>query len=264
MFEAFLGCKILVFHSGVTPSDKYNIWRALNESADPVLIMGVRSSIFLPIQNLGLVIVDEEHDQSFKQTDRCTYNGRDVAIKKAQLHSCPFVMGSATPSLENFHQFESEENKTENKRHYYTIKERASSGEFPKLELLDTREKFKEKDVIYPFLEKTIEDIKVRLELGEQVLIFINKLGFSSYIQCRNCGHQFYDENCGCQNNLRYFKKKNLLSCAHCEFKMPLPSECPECGGISIVNKVDEIVSSVLSSSKIILIVWPIVSINNI
>jgi primosomal protein N' (replication factor Y) len=253
MFETFLKCKVLVFHSGVTPSDKYNIWQALNESDDPVLIMGVRSSIFLPIQKLGLIIVDEEHDQSFKQTDRCTYNGRDVAIKKAQLHQCPFVMGSATPSLENFYQFENEENH----RHYYTIKERASSGEFPDLQMLDTRERFKEKDKTWPFLDETLGAIQDRLDAGEQVLIFINKLGFSSYIQCRSCGHQFYNDNCGCQNNLRFFKKKNLLSCAHCEFKMPLPSECPECGGITIMNKgfgtekVEQVLSEIYPDKKI-------------
>jgi len=233
MFETYLKCKILIFHSGVTPSDKYNIWKALNENDEPVLVMGVRSSIFLPIKNLGLVIVDEEHDQSFKQTDRCTYNGRDVAIKKAQLYGAPFVMGSATPSLENFYLFENEEHN----RHYYSLKERASDGEFPTLSLLDTRDKFKEMEETWPFLPGTVEEIQTKLDAGEQVLVFINKLGFSSYIQCRNCGHQFYNEKCGCQNNLRYFKAKKLLSCSHCEFKMPLPTECPECAGISLMNK---------------------------
>lgn len=253
MFETYLGCKILIYHSGVTPSDKYNIWKALNESTEPVLVMGVRSSIFLPVNNLGLVIVDEEHDQSFKQTDRCPYNGRDVAIKKAQLHNALFVMGSATPSLENFYQFENEKGD----RHYYSLKERASDAAFPKLEIMDTREKFKEADEAWPFLSETLAAIKEHLNRGEQVLVFINKLGFSSYIQCRNCGHQFYNEKCGCQNNLRYFKQRNELSCSHCEFKMPTPSQCPECGGMSLLNKgfgterVEQILCGLFPEKKI-------------
>jgi primosomal protein N' (replication factor Y) len=233
MFSTYLGCRVLTYHSGVTASEKYNIWKALNQDSDPVLIMGVRSSIFLPVKNLGLIVVDEEHDQSFKQTDRCTYNGRDVAIKKAQVHKCNIVLGSATPSMENFYLFE----KNENLRAYHTLEERVGEGEFPNLEIFDIKNRFKEKDSAWPLLDETIDRIKEKVEAGEQVLIFINKLGYSSFIQCRNCSHQFYNDNCGCQNNLRYFKQKNLLSCSYCEFKMALPSECPECGGISLMNK---------------------------
>lgn len=233
MFATYLGCKVYTYHSGVTASEKYITWKALNESTEPVLVMGVRSSIFLPIQKLGLVIVDEEHDQSFKQTDRCPYNGRDVAIKKAQLHNAPVVLGSATPTVENFYNFES--NKAT--RHYYDLRDRVSTGSFPKLRLFDIKDRFKEKDPAWPFLDETLDEIKKHLEKGEQVLIFINKLGYSSFIQCRNCGHQFYNDDCGCQNNLRYFKKKNCLSCSHCEFVMPMPDQCPECAGISMMNK---------------------------
>lgn len=233
MFATFLGCKVLTYHSGVTPSEKYNIWKHLNESDEPVLVMGVRSSIFLPIKNLGLVIVDEEHDQSFKQTDRCPYNGRDVAIKKSQLNQCPIVLGSATPTLENFYLFESQSSK----REYYELKNRVSSGGFPKLVLLDTKGRFTEKDPAWPFLDESIQKIESALNKNEQVLVFINKLGYSQYLQCRNCAHQFYNENCGCQNNLRYFKRKNCLSCSHCDFSMPAPDQCPSCGGISLLNK---------------------------
>lgn len=233
MFATFLGCRVYTYHSGVTASEKYNIWKTLKESAEPVLVMGVRSSIFLPIQNLGLIIVDEEHDQSFKQTDRCPYNGRDVAIKKSQLHSCGVVLGSATPTVENFHNFSSENAN----RYYYDVQERVGEGDFPSLKMFDTRDRFKEKDPAWPFLDETLVEIEKHLLRGEQVLIFINKLGYSSFIQCRNCGHQFYNEDCGCQNNLRYFKAKNCLSCAHCEFSMPMPDQCPECAGISLMNK---------------------------
>ena len=233
MFATFLGCKVFTYHSGVTPSEKYNIWKELNESDDPVLIMGVRSSIFLPIKNLGLIVVDEEHDQSFKQTDRCPYNGRDVAIKKAQLHNCLVTLGSATPTVENFHSFSN----AVASRYYYDLQERVGEGNFPSLKLFDTRDRFKEKDPAWPFLDETLSEIESHLKRGEQVLIFINKLGYSNYVQCRNCGHQFYNDNCGCENNLRFFKAKNCLSCSHCDFTMPMPEQCPECAGISLMNK---------------------------
>ncbi len=232
-FTEHLDCPIFTYHSGVTPSEKYNIWKELHEGDRPVLIMGVRSSIFLPVKKLGLVIVDEEHDQSFKQTDRCPYNGRDVAIKKAQLHNCRVVLGSATPAVENFKNFQEESAN----RSYYTLTERAAGGNLPELVLLDTKDRFKENDPAWPFLDETLDLINEHVDRGEQVLVFINKLGYSQYIQCRHCGHQFVNENCGCQNNLRYFKKKNLLSCAHCEFKMPMPQSCPECGNMTLMNK---------------------------
>ena len=234
MFETYLDCPIYTYHSGVTPSEKYHIWKALKEEKKPVLLMGVRSSIFLPIENLGLIIVDEEHDQSFKQNDRCPYNGRDVAIKKAQIHDVPILLGSATPTLENFYGFSTSET---SKKEYYTLENRVGDGNFPKLDILSIKDKFKEADSTWPLLEESIDAINLALEKREQVLVFINKLGYSTYIQCRNCAHQFYNDHCGCQNNLRYFKKKNCLSCSHCEFTMPLPDQCPECGGISLINK---------------------------
>lgn len=252
-FESYLGCKVLTYHSGVTPSEKYNIWKTLNEDDSPVLIMGVRSSIFLPIKKLGLVIVDEEHDQSFKQTDRCPYNGRDVAIKKAQINNCAVVLGSATPTVENYYQFSKE---TQN-REYFTLKERVSDAKFPALKLLDTKDRFKEDDPAWPFLDETLEMIEEKLLKDEQVLVFINKLGYSNYIQCRHCGHQFYNEDCGCENNLRYFKSKNCLSCSHCDFKMPMPTECPECASLSLMNrgfgteKVEQVLSAVFPQYNI-------------
>lgn len=233
MFQTYLGHKVYSYHSGVTPSEKYNIWKALKESDEPVLVMGVRSSIFLPVQNLGLVIVDEEHDGSFKQNDRCPYNGRDVAIKKAQLAGACALLGSATPTMENYHLFST----GAGGRHYHTLKKRVGEGHFPKLRLLDAKNQFKENDPGYPLMPDTLASIRARLEAGEQVLVFINKLGFSNYVQCRSCGHQFMNDACGCENNLRYFKKRNLLSCAHCDFKQPLPDKCPECGSLSLLNK---------------------------
>lgn len=240
LFKKHLGTKVYSYHSGVTPSEKYTIWKALKDSHEPVLVMGVRSSLFLPAPNLGMIIVDEEHDSSFKQTDRCPYNARDVALKKAHLHGCPAVLGSATPTMESFLAFATPKQRMP-LRHYYTLKERAGDGHFPKMTILNSTqspsEKFQQLMDCYPLLDQSVVKIRERLERGEQVLVFINKLGYSSYIQCRGCGHQFFNEKCGCENNLRYFKQKNLLSCSHCEYKTTVPEMCPECGSLSLLNK---------------------------
>lgn len=250
-FQDYLGVKVYSYHSGVTASEKYTIWKNLKESNEPVLVMGVRSSVFLPIQNLGVIIVDEEHDQSFKQTDRCPYNGRDVAMKKAQLNNCTFVMGSATPSVENYHSFSNKQDG----RSFYQLSKRVGKGNFPKIVTLDLKNN-KDLDT-WPLMSESITKIKERLDKKEQVLVFINKLGFSSFIQCRACSHQFMNEACGCENNLRFFKAKNLLKCSHCDFKMPKPNECPECGSITLINrgfgteKVAEVLSSIFKEKVI-------------
>ncbi|MCT4643007.1 MAG: primosomal protein N' [Bacteriovoracaceae bacterium] len=255
MFSEYLGVKVYSYHSAITPSEKYTIWKALKESDEPVLVMGVRSSIFLPIQNLGLVIVDEEHDSSFKQNDRCTYNARDIAVKKAQINNCTVLMGSATPSVENFFSF----NDDDPSKKYYQLTKRAASSNFAKIEIVDTKIK-NDKELaedIWPLHPKSLEQIQERLDKGEQVIVFINKLGYSSYIQCRSCGYQFVNENCGCENNLRFFKAKNILSCSHCEYKVKKPDQCPHCGNLTLINKgygtekVQTLLSSLFPNNKI-------------
>ena len=129
VFTDYLDCPILTYHSGVNVSQKNRVWKYVKESTRPVLVMGVRSSVFLPMNLLGLIIVDEEHDPSFKQSDRCPYNGRDVAIKKAQLGQIPIVLGSATPSMENYYAFACQK-----KSHYFTLKKRVGKGSLPQIE----------------------------------------------------------------------------------------------------------------------------------
>lgn len=228
-FSKFLNCKILSYHSAISNSEKYQIWKHLYFSDEPVLVMGVRSSVFLPIRNLGVVIVDEEHDQSFKQDSRCPYNARDVAIKKAQIAQCLVVLGSATPTMETFQRFINTEN-------YFKMDNRVGNASFPAIETIDIRTGDNE-NIFWPLSEQSIETLRINLEKGEQALVFINKLGFANFIQCRACGHHFTNEDCGCGLNLRYFKSKNLLSCSHCEYKAPMPESCPKCGNINLLQK---------------------------
>jgi primosomal protein N' (replication factor Y) len=241
-----LDAPILSYHSELSDSQKYQIWLAARKSETPTLILGVRSSIFIPISNLGLIIIDEEHDTSFKQDDRCPYNARDVAAKKAQLLGIPLVMGSATPSVESYHAFHQDQLKS----NLYEMRERAGDAFLPAIELIDARDKAAKEDDIWPFVPRSIDAIKGALERKEQVLVFVNRLGFASYLQCRACGHQFNCPNCSIA--LRYYKRKNHLACHHCEYKEPMPSQCPACGCLTLsqkgfgTEKVQEVLQRVL------------------
>lgn len=233
-FKTHLSCNIYSYHSGVTASDKYGLWKLLKTDTAPKLIIGVRSSIFLPIQNLGLIVVDEEHDTSFKQVDRCPYNARDLAIKKASLEDIPIVLGSATPTVETYEGFLGKKLN----HFYYPLKKRALVDEMPSVRLLDMRQKElsqKEKaelKLTWPFHPSTIKKINEAFVKNEQVLVFINRLGYSNYLQCGSCGHQFTCPNCTTQ--LKYFRRKNILDCSFCDYKEPVPEMCPECMNLNL------------------------------
>ncbi|MGE3608813.1 MAG: primosomal protein N' [Bacteriovoracaceae bacterium] len=250
-FSKYIKAPILSYHSELADSQKYQIWqmaRSLNEGA---LILGVRSSIFIPINNLGLIIIDEEHDGSFKQDDRCPYNARDVAAKKAQLLNVPVIMGSATPSVESYANF----HRPEQAGNLFEMKERAGEAFLPAVELVDARSKSEDGEDIWPFAPDSIKAIKAALEKKEQVLVFVNRLGFANYLQCRACGHQFNCPNCSI--TLRYYKRKNQLACHHCEYKEPMATQCPACGCMTIsqkgfgTEKVQEVLQNLLPEKAI-------------
>lgn len=249
-FAKYLDAPILSYHSELSNSQKYQIWMKARTMGAPALILGVRSSIFIPLHNLGLIIIDEEHDTSFKQDDRCPYNARDVASKKSQLLGIPLVMGSATPSIEsywNFHQ---------TNQNFFEMKERAGDAFLPEIQLIDARGGGqKEEDNTWPLVPASIEAIKGAFSRNEQVLVFVNRLGFANYIQCRACGQQFNCPNCSI--TLRYYKRKNQLACHHCEYKVPLPGQCPSCGCMTLsqkgfgTEKVQEILANYFPDKKI-------------
>lgn len=229
------------FHSEISASQKYLLWKRASDLDTPEIFVGVRSSVFLPIKNLGLIVVDEEHDSSFKQEDRCPYHARDVAMKKAQIYNCPIVLGSATPSLETFQFFKKN---PQPDVHYYSLKERPGGAKLPVIKLVDIRTKektheekmqMKKEDSLWPLSPEVVSGIKSGLEKKEQILVFLNRLGFASHVQCRACGHQFYCPNCSV--TMRYFKAKNTLECQHCDFKQALPEQCPKCFSLTIIPK---------------------------
>lgn len=229
-FQTYLNVPIYSYNSSISNSDKYGLWKLLQEDESPKLILGVRSSVFLPVKKLGLIIVDEEHDQSFKQDDRCTYNARDIAIKRASLERIPVILGSATPMVETYKAFVQTKN-------YLPMMKRAQSATLPAIELVDMRgrARVETEKMLWPYSSESIFKIRKALEKKEQVLIFINRLGYASYLQCNSCGHQFACPNCS--TNLKYFKKRSELSCQTCEFKMRAPEMCPECMNIQLTPK---------------------------
>ena len=249
-FQTYLNVPIYSYNSTISNSDKFGLWKLLQEDDGPKMILGVRSSIFLPIKNLGLIVVDEEHDQSFKQDDRCTYNARDIAIKKAALEKIPVILGSATPMVETYKAFV-------DTKFYFALKKRAQDAKLPEVELVDMRgrSKIEAERMIWPYSSESIIKIKKALEKREQVLVFINRLGYANYLQCNACGHQFACPNCS--TNLKYFKKRNELSCQTCEYKEPAPEMCPECMTLNLTpkgfgtEKAFEILADLLPERKI-------------
>lgn len=229
-FQTYLGVQIYSYNSSISNSDKFGLWKLLQEDETAKLIIGVRSSVFLPIKNLGLIVVDEEHDQSFKQDDRCTYNARDIAIKRASMLKIPVVLGSATPMVETYKAFVDGEN-------YFSLKKRAQAAKLPVISLVDMRGKLRatEDREFWPFSRESIAKISMAFEKKEQVLVFINRLGYASYLQCNSCGHQFSCPNCS--SNLKFFKKRSELNCQTCEYKSPAPEMCPECMNINLSPK---------------------------
>lgn len=249
-FQEHLSVPIYLYNSSISKSDKYGLWKLLQDEDNPVLILAVRSGVFLPVKKLGMIIVDEEHDQSFKQDDRCTYNARDVAIKRASLEKIPVILGSATPMVETYKAFVGTPN-------YIALKKRALSSSLPEVEIVSMkgRSKIESERMLWPYTSESLEKVKQALAKGEQVLVFINRLGYANYLQCNSCGHQFACPNCS--TNLKYFKNRHELSCQTCEYKEREPEMCPECMNLTLTpkgfgtEKAHELLSELIPDKKI-------------
>ncbi len=185
------------------------------------MVVGTRSGVFAPVRNLGLIVVDEEHDGSYKQEETPRYNGRDVAIVRAQAADACVVLGSATPSLESRYNAE---------RGKYTLLElpgRIEARPMPAVELIDMRQEFLETRKQATFSRKLMEAIGARLENGEQTIVLLNRRGFSSFVACRSCGERVQCMNCSL--TLTYHKRDRRLLCHYCGYAEKVPSLCPKC-----------------------------------
>lgn len=249
-FSSFLDVEIYQFHSQISVGKRYALYHFLKETKKPVLIISARSGVFLPVENLGGIIIDEEHDQSYKQDDRCKYHARDVAIYKAKIYDAPIIMGSATPSLESYMRFQSNIDLNQN---YYQLSERYHQQALPSFTKVQEPHY---SETSWPLSEPVIEEVKATLAAKGQVLIFVNKLGFARYVQCKSCHQDFSCPNCTVK--LTYFKKRQMLECHLCEYQTLMPKSCPKCGCLDLfsqgfgVEKVVEKLSDYFSAKEIL------------
>ncbi len=207
---------VSVLHSGLTDTERLHAWSAAASDTARIVI-GTRSSVFTPIPQLGIVIVDEEHDLSFKQQDGMRYSARDIAILRARHQGIPIVLGSATPSLESLH------NVTTGRYRKLTLSERAGNASAPKLGLIDIRSRPLQEGMSQPLLEA----IKFEIEAGNQVLVFLNRRGFAPILMCHECG--WMADCANCDTRLTLHMQPRQLRCHHCDAQQRIPSACPNC-----------------------------------
>lgn len=214
-FERRFGCAPLQWHSNMTPSQKRQIWQAILKGETQVVV-GARSALFLPFTNLGLIIVDEEHDGSFKQEEQVIYNGRDMAVLRAHIENIPIVLASATPSLETV------QNGLNGRYKTLKLRQRHGGANLPTIHAIDMRQHPK-CWLSPPLISKTQET----LLKGEQVMFFLNRRGYAPLTLCRGCGYRFTCLNC--EASLVEHKNIAGLLCHHCGYQQPFPKECPDC-----------------------------------
>jgi primosomal protein N' (replication factor Y) len=216
-FEQRFGNIVGVLHSGLNDKQRLQVWQQAKAN-ELGIVIGTRSSIFVPFANLGMIIVDEEHDESFKQQDSVKYHARDIAVYRAQQLNIPLVMGSATPSLETLH------NAFNKKYHHLQLTQRAANASMPSQLMLDVKGVPLELGIAPGLIEK----MRVQLASGNQVLIFVHRRGYSPALLCHECGHV---ETCeDCDNPYTLHKVSNNLQCHRCAQQKPIPHKCPACG----------------------------------
>jgi primosomal protein N' (replication factor Y) len=219
-FFSRFGERVAILHSAFSDAERADQWRRIR-GGKALVVVGTRSGVFAPVRNLGLIIIDEEHDGSYKQEETPRYNGRDTAIVRAQHAGACVVLGSATPSLESRYNAE---------RGKYTLlemPERIQQRPMPRVDLIDMRQEFLETRKQNTFSRALGDAIEERLKSGEQTMVLLNRRGYSSFVTCRSCGHRVECENCSI--TLTFHRRDRRLLCHICNFARKVPSVCPQC-----------------------------------
>ncbi|MEE8059425.1 MAG: primosomal protein N' [Pseudomonadales bacterium] len=215
-FQRRFNCPIALLHSGLTDRERLLAWQAAR-SGEAGIIIGTRSAVFTPLANPGLIIIDEEHDGSFKQQDGFRYSARDLAIKRASDEQCPIVLGSATPCLETLN------NALQGRYQHLQLNQRATGAHLPTFELLDIRHAPMEDG----FSSTLVSAIGHTVKAGNQVLVFINRRGYSPMLMCHDCGYVAQCRHCDARMTVHFQPRQ--LRCHHCELQTTLPKQCPDC-----------------------------------
>ena len=218
-FVGRFGTRVAILHSGLSDGEKYDEYRKIMEGSVDIVV-GARSAIFAPLNNLGVIIIDEEHSTTYKQDNHPRYHARDVAILRAKYHKCPVLLGSATPSLESMA-------RAGNKVYeFLTLKKRAGKGTLPFVHIVDMKEEVKRGR--YIFSKLLDEKIKEKLERNEQIILLLNRRGYSSVETCNACGETMKCPNCDI--SLTYHKTSDMLRCHYCGYAVKKFMKCPKCG----------------------------------
>ena len=219
-FTNRFGNKIAAIHSRLSIGEKYDEWRRI-KSGEAKIVIGARSAIFAPLDNIGIIIIDEEHSDSYKQSDKNPrYSAKNIAILRAKYHDAKVVMGSATPTMESMYRG------LNNTFNLCYMLNRTNNMELPKVKIIDSS-----KELRYGsghFSKELILEIENRIKVGEQVILLLNRRGYSSFVTCKSCGHTIKCPNCDI--SLTYHKRSNNLRCHYCGYATRLDEKCPECG----------------------------------
>ena len=248
--QRIFGNRLGIYHSKYSEAERAEIWQKQLSATPYDIILGARSAVFLPMTRLGLVIVDEEHETSFKQQDPSPrYNGRDVAIVLAQMHGAKVLLGSATPCSESLF------NAQRGKYGYVTLKHRYQDIRLPRVEVVDVADLQRRKIMRTSFSPRLIESIIQALENERQVILFQNRRGFAPIVECKDCG--WVPRCSSCDVSLTYHKATNALSCHYCGQTYTMPSQCPNCGSRSIISKgigtekIEDMISEMFPQARV-------------
>ncbi len=230
LLDAAFGGRVALLHSALTPGERTEQWRRIHRGEAPIVV-GTRSAIFAPVPNLGLICVDEEHDQSYKQEETPRYNARDVAVVRAKLAGAVVVLGSATPSLESW------QNAVQGKYTRIAMSERVKNRPLPEVELIDMRREFQETGHEQLFSRSLVDETRAALDRGEQALILLNRRGYSFAVICRACGEKLECQNCAIAlthhkpstDAIGLARVGQRLECHYCGYTRTVPSKCPKC-----------------------------------
>jgi len=220
LVRARFGASVAVLHSGLPDTERAREWWRTRHG-DAKVVVGTRSAVFAPLENLGLMIIDEEQESSYKQEETPRYNGRDTAVYRAQLEGAVAILGSATPSLETYH------NARSGKYHLLELTSRVENRSLAEVRIVDLREEFRRAHHVAPVSETLRAAVALRLEEKTQAMILINRRGYSWSMLCRSCGSMIQCENCSIA--LTYHKNRQRLECHYCGYSIRPPKECPKC-----------------------------------
>jgi primosomal protein N' (replication factor Y) (superfamily II helicase) len=220
--RAHFGDRVAIFHSSLTTGERFDEWSRLKRGEARVVI-GTRSAVFAPVSDLGLVVIDEEHETSYRQQESPYYNGRDVAVVRANKEGAVVVLGSATPSLESFH------NARGGKYNYLQLAQRIANRAMARAEIIDMRQVFARQGRPEVFSDELLAAIEETHARGEQSIILLNRRGYSSFVLCRSCGESIHCPNCDV--TLTYHRSEMSIICHYCNHRRPAPTRCPSCQG---------------------------------